>query len=565
VSENGVFMVIFEGVAVPARAGESVAAALIAHGVQGLRITRTAAERGIFCGMGVCQDCLIDVDGVPGQRACMTIVDRPLTVRRQRHGQPVQATASRPPITLEDLRVERPELLVIGAGPGGLSAAMAARRAGVDVLVLDERRSPGGQYFKPVATGAEALQPPDAQHREGLALVAAARAAGVVIRTGVTVWGAFKPLEFAASDAEGAFRILPRAVIVATGALERGWPVPGWELPGVMTTGAAQTLWRTARRLPGRRVLVAGNGPLNLQLAAELHKGGAKVVAVAEAARAPWRSPAALAAMALASPALVAEGLGYRATCLAGGVPILHDHVVTAVAQGATGLRVTLDAARGGGAARQFDTDIVCLGYGLDPSNELLRALGCWHDHDPAQGRLVTWRDGQGRTSVESVYALGDCTGLGGARVALADGWVAGLAAAADLGHAPGPALAREGRAAAARGRRHRRFQQALWQLYHAPPRPLAQVPDATLICRCEEVRFGDARAALAEGHDDAGALKRATRIGMGPCQGRLCRPLLEALISEASGRAPDEYSGFAPRPPIRPVRISDLAGRCQP
>ncbi|WP_439544921.1 FAD-dependent oxidoreductase [Sandarakinorhabdus sp.] len=556
---TGFVRILFEGEPVLARAGESVAAALTAHGIKGFRTTRSGAERGLFCGMGVCQDCLVEVDGQPNRRACMTSVKEPLSIRRQQHGQSgVCDPKSLPPATIADMPVDRPELLVIGAGPGGLSAAIAARKAGVDVLLVDERRLAGGQYFKPVAVAGDDVVPPDAQHREGLALARQALDAGVVIRNGVTVWGAFKPLEFVASvEGAGSRRILPRAVIVATGAFERAWPVPGWHLPGVMTTGAAQTLWRTARRLPGRRVLIAGNGPLNLQLAAELQGGGADVLAVVEAAPAATHDLAAVAAMAAASPGLVVQGLRYHWQRLRGGVEMLHGMVVRAVEAAPAGLQVTLS---GKGRERVFDTDVLCLGYGFEPSNELLRALGCRHDHDAAQGRLVTWRDADGRTSVAGIYALGDCTGLGGARVAAADGLLAGFAAAADLGHGIGPALARERQAAAAAGERHRRFQRALWQVYRVPP---AMAPgDETLICRCEEISFGAARAALADGHGQAGAVKRATRIGMGPCQGRYCRPLLEALIRESGGAAPDEMSGFAPRPPVKPVLIRDLAGR---
>ncbi len=559
---SGFVPIEFEGEPIKARAGESVAAALTAHGIRGFRITRSTAERGIFCGMGVCQDCLVEVDGVPGRRACMTVVDRHLSIRRQRHGATLAACDARPPATIDELVVERPELLVIGAGPGGLSAAIAARKAGAEVVVLDERRSPGGQYFKPVAVEGDDITLPDAQHREGLALVAQARAAGVVIRSGVSVWGAFTRLEFAAtSDTGETKRYLPRTVVVATGAYERAWPVPGWELPGVMTTGAAQTLWRTARRLPGQRVLIAGNGPLNLQLAAELRGGGAEVVAVVEAAGPATRAPAAVAAMAMASPGLVVQGLRYQWRCMAGGVPLLHDMVVSAVAQGPSGLQVTLvPLGAGGGATCVLEADVLCLGYGFEPSNELLRALGCRHDHDGT--RLVTWRDSDGQTSVPGVYALGDCTGLGGARVAAADGTLAGLAAAAGLGHAIGPELARDRQRAQSQAQRHRRFQQALWDTYRAPVLAITQVPDHTMICRCEEVKFGAARASIADGVADAGAVKRATRIGMGPCQGRYCRPLLEALIHEATGKAPDETSGFAPRPPFRPVSIRDLAGK---
>lgn len=551
----------FEGQPITARAGETVAAALTAHGIRGLRTTRHGAERGVFCGMGVCQDCLVEVDGMPNQRACMTSVDRPLRVRRQRHGQALPTDVEAlPPATIDGLRIERPELLVIGAGPGGLSAAIAARRAGVDVMVVDERRYPGGQYFKPVVVQGDDVPPPDAQHREGLALVQQALDAGVVIRTGVTVWGAFKPAEFAASDDRGTVRYLPKAAIIATGAYERGWAVPGWQLPGVMTTGAAQTLWRTARRLPGRRVLIAGNGPLNLQLAAELLAGGAEVVAVVEAARHSLRHVARIAAMAVASPSLVVDGIRYHWRRVRGRAPMIQDAVVASIEQTPGGLGVTLQSASAPGRQRRFEADVLCLGYGFEPSNELLRALDCRHDFDADQNRLVTRRDAGGRTSVAGIYTLGDCTAMGGARVAAADGAVTGYAAAADLGHSISPAHARARANAEAQGDRHRRFQRALWHVYRAPPARIEQVSSDTLICRCEEVSFGDARAALADGLDETGPLKRATRIGMGPCQGRYCRPLLEALIGHGAGRAPGEFSGFAPRLPVKPVAIRDLA-----
>ena len=597
--------ITFDGRPIEARLGESVAAALTAAGITTLRTTRSDQPRGMFCGMGVCQDCLVEVDGKPNQRACMTKVAGPMVVIPEAHLRPLPPVRpSAAPVEIGAMRVEQPEVLVIGAGPGGLSAAIAARRAGATVVLLDERSQPGGQYYKQVAvTG---VAPPDAQHRAGAALVAEARRLGVDIRADTLVWGAFEPREFVASGGGGTVRFEPKVAIVATGAYERGWPVPGWTLPGVMTTGAAQTLWRTARRLPGRRVLVAGNGPLNLQLAAELLGGGAEVVAVAEASRRPaprdWRT---LLAMAKAAPRLLADGLRYHAARRRGGAAMLHGMVVTKVeANPAGGLVVTLshtDGPRGAAAcshpphaeqpaaracrstqglasfdtppaaaaqdeggrgisntARRFEVDVLCLGYGFEPSNEVLRALGCAHDYDPVRRHLVTRRDPDGRTDMPGVFALGDCTGLGGAKAALAEGTLAGLAAAEDLGRSPGSPEAL--RAVRAELDRHRTFQRALWSLYAAPPfNPALTTPD-TLICRCEEVSFAAIEEALSEGMTGIGAVKRRTRVGMGRCQGRYCAPALDQLLADRFGRPRDAFSGFAPRVPVKPVAIEDLA-----
>ena len=272
----------FEGRPVPARPGETLAAALTAAGELVLRLTRGGAGRGLFCGMGVCQDCLVEVDGVPNRRACMTRIEGPHTIRRQQS--PAAAPATVGP--LPPAALATPELLVVGGGAGGLAAAAVAAEAGAEVVLLDERPQPGGQYYKQPSASRGAIARPDAQFAGGRALIERARRAGVRLVSGAQAWGAFAaPLEVAAVTPEGAAVYRPRRLVIATGAYERGLPVPGWTLPGVMTTGAAQTLLRSYGVLPGRRVLVAGNGPLNLQVALELARAGAEIVALAELAR----------------------------------------------------------------------------------------------------------------------------------------------------------------------------------------------------------------------------------------------------------------------------------------
>jgi NADPH-dependent 2,4-dienoyl-CoA reductase/sulfur reductase-like enzyme len=545
----------FEGRTIEARPGESLAAALAANGILALRTTRCGEARGIFCGMGVCQDCLVEIDGRPAQRACMTLVDRPLTVRREAHARALPEGGA---TVLDAVAVERPDVLVIGAGPGGLAAAIAAREAGAKVTVIDERSRPGGQYFKQLSVAGS----PDRQHTEGRVLIEKARSLGVDLRGGVLVWGAFQEEGFVAAAAGQGLRFKPKATIIATGAYERPWPIPGWTLPGVMTTGAAQTLWRTARRLPGKRVLIAGNGPLNLQLAAELIGGGAEVVAVVEAAAPPGPSDlGTLAAMMSAAPGLLRDGLRYHARRRGGGARMIYGQVATSITQNGTGLTVELAAARTMQKnGTRFDVDAVCLGYGFEPANELLRLIGCGHDFDPERRHLVTRRDAGGRTDVPGIHALGDCTGLGGARVALAEGTIVGLAAASDIGCSMTAALQARRAKAEADLQRHRRFQRALWSLYRAPAYSPELATPETLICRCEEVSFGEVEAALEEEMQSAGAVKRRTRLGMGRCQARYCGPVLEALLETRCGRKRDEFSGFAPRVPAKPLPIGALA-----
>jgi NADPH-dependent 2,4-dienoyl-CoA reductase/sulfur reductase-like enzyme len=558
--------VAFEGRILAAGAGQSLAAVLTAAGVLDFRETGSGARRGLFCGMGVCQDCLVVVDGVPNQRACMVKVTRPMAVARQLSGTPADPGSPRPPVSLGDYPVERPAVLVVGGGAGGMAAALAARQAGAEVVLLDERAVPGGQYYKQPA-GTPGIGALDAQQAEGRRLVDRVRRSGAAVIGECEVWGAFPGDGSAAADLlavtpRGPARFRPVRLIVAAGAYERGLPVPGWTLPGVMTTGAAQTLWRTYRVLPGRRILVAGHGPLNLQVASELARAGATVVAVAEVAAPPGPGLLGpLTAMSLAAPGLVRAGLRYRLALARHRAPVLYRHVVTGIEAAGGGLRVTLGRLDGRRvtAGRRLEADVVCLGYGFQPANEILRALGAAHDHDPARGHLVTRRDDDGQTTVPGVYGVGDCCGLGGAWAAREEGHLAGLAVARSLG-LTGPGAGAEAVRARRRLARARRFEQALERLFAGPRFDHELADPGTVVCRCEEVSLGSLEAALADGRPGIGEVKLRTRAGMGRCQGRYCAPVLVSLLADRQGRARDELAYFAPRAPVKPVAVADLA-----
>lgn len=556
----------FDGAPISGYAGESLAACLTANGVRGFRRTKSAAGRGIFCGMGVCFDCLVEVDGRPNLRACMTPVVAGMRVETQEDpGRLSGGAAADPEVENEVLR---PEVLVLGGGPAGLSAAKAAALAGCDVSLIDERPSLGGQYFKQLskAHAFDGDRPIDRQFKAGRELIAEVEAAGVRVHGDALVWGAFEPMEICVVADGKSLLFQPAKLIVATGAYERGVPLPGWTLPGFMTTGAAQTLLRSYRVAPGKRVLVAGNGPLNLQVAAELCSAGVEVVAVVEAAARPGVSnfPDVLSALRH-SPGLMADGLKYLRRLRGAGVPLLYRHVVVEAGGQDAVNSVTVAAVTPAGeviagSRRDFAVDSVCVGNGFLPANEISRALGCRHRFDPALGSLVVEKDGDCQTSVAGVFVAGDCGGMGGSRAALEEGFFAGASAARSLGRDLPPDLARE---LAARRRRlvsHRRFQAALWRIFAAPRLSLQLARDDTLVCRCEEVTLGEIRGSLDGGTLSAGAVKRETRAGMGRCQGRYCGALIAGLAADRAGEEAEEFSFFAPRPPIKPVPIHLIA-----
>jgi D-hydroxyproline dehydrogenase subunit alpha len=525
---------LFDDRRIEALEGETVGAALSAAGITTFRHTPSGAPRGLFCGMGACFDCVVTVDGRIGQRACLTQAIDGMQVGS---GFPAEMVFDATPVA-EDRDCD---VLVVGGGIAGLSAGIAAAEAGASVVLLDERRAPGGQFAKPLAPS-HADAAPDAQFRLGTDLRARAERAGVRIESSAMVWGAFAANEIAALVRGQSVTYHPRRLILATGAHEAPVPIPGWTLPGVMTTGGLQTLARTQRVMPGSRVLIAGTGPLNLQLACELVTGGMKEVTVLEAAprfgAAAWRD---LARMAWAAPDLLLDGVSMLRRLRRAGVKVVWGATLDRL----EGTDRVAAAVSGG---QRFPVDVVALNMGFQPEVNLARALGVPHRLvERRAGYLATETDAEGRTAVTGVFAAGDGAILGGSRVAVARGRLAGLAAAREIGFA-----APADRAARRALVRAEAFQDALWRLFAVPP---VTVVDEAIVCRCEEVTAARLRAEIAGGLTSLPALKKATRAGMGRCQGRFCAATIARMCPSLA--EPDNFA--APRAPLRPVPAAPL------
>lgn len=561
--------------------GETIAAALIAGGRRDFKRDRHGSPRGLTCGMGACFECEVSVDGGTPVRACMTKVLPGMQVCSvgYRKTPPVVDPAAAGAAGVANAGDDSAcDVLVVGAGPAGITAALTLDAAGVSVILIDERSEPGGQYYKPLGASQRfvAGRAADRQYKEGRELAAHLASSGVEVRQGATVWGLFRGEAgqastgkeqgsepgFEAGIVAGGVPATVRAtrVILAAGAFESIPPFPGWTLPGVMTTGAAQGLARSYRVAPGDRVLVAGNGPLNLQLACELLAGGIEVAAVAEAA------PAALSrrlrdglGLLASAPGIALRGVAYLAELKRRRVPVLHGYHVSRATgadhvEAVTLARLADDGRPVPGTERCYDIDALCLGYALQPANELARVLGCTHEAI-APGVTVPVRDAQGATDVPGVYVVGDGGVLGGAQVARTEGCIVADAISRSLGKG---GSRRNLRANHRRLHRQRRFQRHLWS-YYAAPSYVPHEPDA-LLCRCESVPLQVVTDLIDGGVTDFGSIKRLSRVGMGGCQGRYCQRQLATLVADRSGAAPAAEQLFEARFPARPVSIGEIA-----
>ncbi|MFF3328012.1 FAD-dependent oxidoreductase [Streptomyces sp. NPDC002888] len=472
---------------------------------------------------------------------------------------------------------ERPRLVVVGAGPAGLAATLAAAARGVHVVLLDSAAEPGGQFYRQPAPGLGARRPEALHHqwrtwerlRDGLdAHLGAGR---VTYLRDHHVWcverestlgkggvsnsdtPTFTVHALLGPEQERPAAVPADAVLLATGGYEKVLPFPGWTLPGVVTAGGAQAMLKGGLVLPGRRAVVAGTGPLLLPVATGLAAAGAEVAALVESADPKdfVRRTSALATQ----PAKLAEGAGYAAALLRHRIPVRARHTVVA-AHGGERLEAVSVAALdpegrpAPGTERRIACDTLAVGHGMLPHTDLAEGLGCRLD-----GPNVHVDDEQ-RTDVPGVWAAGEATGIGGAALSLAEGHIAGRSVAARLaGTVPDP----RAWAAAARGRtRQRAFFAAVDGAYAPPARWADQVTDDTVVCRCEEVTAGAVRQAVGElGAGDLRTVKLLTRAGMGWCQGRMCAP-------GVAGVAGCELTPGR-RMPARPVPLGVLAAQADP
>jgi NADPH-dependent 2,4-dienoyl-CoA reductase/sulfur reductase-like enzyme len=450
------------------------------------------------------------------------------------------------------------ELVIVGAGPAGMSAALTAASCGLKALLLDEQPRPGGQIYRNVTVAPPsiaALLGPDYRHGESLA--ARLIACGAEIRHGALMWDISTDLTVTAQQEGRTFQLRAPQVIVASGAMERASPLPGWTLPGVMNAGAAQIALKSAASVPAGRVVLAGGGPLLLLVACQLQQAGATVAAVVETSPAGnrWRALRHLPA-ALGAPGLLLKGVRMLRQLRRAGVPMFAH---------ATDLRVEGDGRAealtftSGGSAHRIVADIVLLHHGVVPNTQASRLLRVDHDWNELQQAWQPRVDAFGETSLPGLRIAGDGAAIAGALAAEASGALAALGAARALGKLPVSECERRAkpwREQLARQLHIRPFLDALYR----PPEWLADPADETIVCRCEEVTAGRVREMARLGCRGPNQTKFFSRCGMGPCQGRICGITVTQILAKALDQPPGQVGAYRIRAPLKPVPLGSIA-----
>lgn len=463
------------------------------------------------------------------------------------------------------------DLVVVGAGPAGLSAALLASEAGLKVAVVDEQAAPGGQIFRQPPARFNA--PPSsafATYPFGAKLIEQARSnTRIQWHYSSSAWGVFHPahggVQLAVLTGERSSLLDCKKLLIATGAYDLPVAFPGWTLPGVMTAGGVQTLLKSQFLCSSQRYVLAGSHPLLLLLAGQLLDAGAHIHEVAIARPRPRISELLAGWRAMPGHWRLFAQLGSILFKLwRNRVPLRFSTVVTG-AQGSHAVeRVTLSKvdtnwAPLAGTERSHDADGLAIGYGLLASTELARQAGCSVNWNPERGGWVVDHDATMRSSREHIYVAGEPCGVAGAEMAHCQGRLAGVAIVAALKpDAAPPALA----ARRALGRA-KPFADTVARFFAPRLDALAKLADSdTLICRCEDVTAGQVCGFLKDHPhvSSVNSVKLACRSGMGPCQGRYCQHTVAQLVSAERNIAVTQTGAYTAQAPIKPIPLTSLA-----
>ncbi|WP_413733664.1 FAD-dependent oxidoreductase [Sodalis sp. RH21] len=454
------------------------------------------------------------------------------------------------------------DAIVLGAGPAGIAAATRLSAGGARVMLVDENAAPGGQIWRGVETASAqriALLGPD--YLYGQRRVAALRAGTATLALDTTLWRVEADGAVWLKSPAGLARHHSPHIVLATGAMERPVPRPGWTLPGVTTIGGLQILLKKHGILPAGPLLLAGTGPLFYLYAQQCLKAGKRDIILLDTARRHgWLKAANAFPRALTGEGsrYLLKGIGLLSTLRWHRVPFFTGVSDLSIEQDPLRDGLVLHC-RTGRKTRTFAAQHVGLHEGVIPEQHVARSLGCDFLWDEIACAFRPRRSTALESSVAGVFIAGDAGGIGGYRVAEAEGRLAAIAILHRLGKLA-EAPMRQERQAAQRLSRSHLTSRPLLNLLYAPSHEILAPDSAALACRCEEVSCAAVRESIRLGANGPNQLKAFLRTGMGPCQGRLCATTIAHLFAAERNIPLDKAGFYHIRNPLIPVSVGELA-----
>lgn len=453
------------------------------------------------------------------------------------------------------------EFAIIGGGPAGIAAATLAAGLGIDTVLLDEQPTPGGQVYRNI----EAIHNTPGSlsgilgksYDKGNVLVEAFRQSGARYEPSSSVWQVTPNGKIGVSQSGHSYLLKADRILIATGAVERPVPVPGWTLPGVMTAGAVQTLMKGAGIVPEEATVLAGSGPLFYLVALQLIAAGVPLRAIIETQNpTPLLKKAMLVSQVRAGFGDLLDGLKWIHALKSSGVPIYQGSNIRG--EGVKKLEAVTFESRG--RLHRLEAATLLLHEGVIPNTQLTTSLRCAHRWDDAQVAWVPILDQWGTTSVDCIAVAGDGAGTRGAKAAPHTGQLAALETAHRLGRL---SMKERDRMAS----KHRLVLdrlvgiRSLLDHLYAPTEAIRTPADDDIVCRCEEVSAGEIRELVNDqSFLELNQLKSQSRCGMGQCQGRMCGQTIARILAEQRGTSMKDAGYFRLRIPVKPLPLDELA-----
>ena len=466
--------------------------------------------------------------------------------------------------------MKKVDLVIIGGGPAGITAATEAARMGTSVALIEENENLGGKVFAQTGNRIKGSTADEIEKSIGSRILKdfGRFRDNISVFLNTEVWGFVDQktvLLYSRADADMPVkRIKGDRLIISVGAFEKAIPFPGWTLPGVFSVGGLNTLVKKGI-VPGERFLLAGTGPLQLVLANHLIHAGARLSAIVNAASLKDIAASAFRLFANIDYLKMRSGFDYLWNIKRHHIPIYRSHIISKVygtseVEKAQIVKVDRSWNPIKGTEKEISVDSVAYGFGLIPCTELTRLCGCKHIYDERLGYWRVERNERMETNIPGVFAAGDGLTIKGYSAAIEEGRVAALEACAQLDRVSRREADRLLRPALRKLKRFNRFGEIM-DVLSTPGQGIFNVlSDDTVVCRCEEVTMQDVISAVADGARDVNDIKRRTRLGMGHCQGRFCGQVINELIWRLTG-VRKQREIFTPRTPAKPVPFGCLAG----
>ncbi len=453
------------------------------------------------------------------------------------------------------MNVLNADVLVIGSGPSGLAAAVEAHQNGANTVIVDSFSKAGGQYWMQSNHG---LEKNDRQMQEGANFITNCENLGIKTITDAEVWGILPGFRvFIQQGLGGSIEIAASALVICTGAHDFVMPFSGWTLPGVMTAGAGQRYAKMQGKPPGDKIVLAGSGVFLWAVATTIVKAGGKLEAMVESSTNKFR----LLSLIGRYPSRWTETRRLLSPVLRSGVQRLSGYCIDN-AQGedrieSVKLRQVSNSDRGASQELEIETDCLLVSHGFRPITEMTALLRCEHLFDLKKGGWYCKTDTEtGATSIDNVYAAGEVTGVTGVQSAMIEGALAGLGVSEKLGFTRN-GIKRKRARLIKRQLQTVKFADGLAELFKLSKNSIPNIDTNTLVCRCENVLWGDVLKSWNDGAQNLQAVKYWTRLGMGRCQGRICGVVVSRLLANQFGLDPRSFGFNHPRLPLRPVSVN--------